>query len=240
MPNETSQIILWGVNVLYIACSCTAITLVIHRWLRGLPLVPFTPRREFEIGGIFTWLRRFVALSRGEQSPLESEHVFSRTQFLADVRIGVIGFLTAFLPMILIHVYCQQFIPYKHPSIEEVKQNPAPALYLQVALRTIIFAPILEELLFRNLLQGILEVYERIIMRSLKVGMRWVFGAIPILLSSLAFAGMHWDHGAAAIPLFPFAMMLGYLYFQTHRLTPSVVAHAMLNLFTMINLWFLT
>ena len=51
----------------------------------------------------------------------------------------------------------------------------------------------------------------------------------PILASSLAFAFVHWDYGPSWVPLFFFALMLGYLYRQTHRLWPSVVAHACLN-----------
>ncbi len=52
---------------------------------------------------------------------------------------------------------------------------------------------------------------------------------MPILLSSFIFAIVHLEYGPSAIPLFFFAVVLGYLYRQTHRLWPSVIAHASLN-----------
>ena len=52
---------------------------------------------------------------------------------------------------------------------------------------------------------------------------------MPVLLSSFVFALVHLEFGPSAIPLFFFALILGYLYRQTHRLLPSVVTHASLN-----------
>jgi membrane protease YdiL (CAAX protease family) len=54
-------------------------------------------------------------------------------------------------------------------------------------------------------------------------------GAAPILASSLVFGLMHWGHGAAPVPLFLFAIVLGFLYQRTHRIWPSMVAHFALN-----------
>jgi membrane protease YdiL (CAAX protease family) len=61
-------------------------------------------------------------------------------------------------------------------------------------------------------------------------------GAAPILVSSLLFALVHWGQGAAPIALFAFALMLGFLYRQTHRLWPSITCHALLNAVTMLGL----
>jgi membrane protease YdiL (CAAX protease family) len=52
---------------------------------------------------------------------------------------------------------------------------------------------------------------------------------VPVYLSSFIFAIMHLDYGPSALALFFFALVLGYLYRQTHRLWPSVMAHASLN-----------
>jgi membrane protease YdiL (CAAX protease family) len=60
----------------------------------------------------------------------------------------------------------------------------------------------------------------------------------PILLSSALFALMHWGQGLAPIPLFFFAVVLGYVYQRTHRLWPSLVAHALLNAGSLALLWF--
>ena len=60
--------------------------------------------------------------------------------------------------------------------------------------------------------------------------------------TSLIFALMHGNQGAAAIPLFFFSVGLGFLYRQTGRITPSLVVHVVLNGFTMsaeiLRLWF--
>lgn len=62
-------------------------------------------------------------------------------------------------------------------------------------------------------------------------------GGVPILISSVLFALVHLGHGAAPIPLFVFALVLGYLYQKTHRIWPSLVAHYALNALSMANLF---
>jgi membrane protease YdiL (CAAX protease family) len=63
------------------------------------------------------------------------------------------------------------------------------------------------------------------------------YGWFPILVSSVAFALAHFGYGPEPVPLFLLAIVLGYLYQRTHRIIPSIVAHALFNLFTMIILW---
>ena len=60
---------------------------------------------------------------------------------------------------------------------------------------------------------------------------------LPIALSSLLFAAVHYGHGVAPIPLFFLALALGYLYQRTHRLLAPIVLHASLNACSMIYLW---
>jgi membrane protease YdiL (CAAX protease family) len=55
----------------------------------------------------------------------------------------------------------------------------------------------------------------------------------PVLVSSLLFALLHFSHGPDWIPLFFFAVGLGYLYRQTHRIWPCIFVHALLNGFSM-------
>ncbi|TWT67594.1 CAAX amino terminal protease self- immunity [Posidoniimonas polymericola] len=51
----------------------------------------------------------------------------------------------------------------------------------------------------------------------------------PVMISSFVFALVHISQGAAIGPLFLFALMLGYLYQRTHRITPSIFAHMTFN-----------
>lgn len=62
--------------------------------------------------------------------------------------------------------------------------------------------------------------------------LRW----LPIIISSILFAGAHYSHGPDPIPLFVLAMGLGYLYRQTHRLLPCIVVHVVLNGFSVLQL----
>jgi membrane protease YdiL (CAAX protease family) len=63
------------------------------------------------------------------------------------------------------------------------------------------------------------------------------FGWMPIVISSLMFAVAHIGNGPDPIPLFFFALGLGYVYQRTHRIVPSIVAHALFNSYAMIALW---
>jgi membrane protease YdiL (CAAX protease family) len=58
-------------------------------------------------------------------------------------------------------------------------------------------------------------------------------GGLPILISSLVFAALHWGNGLDPIPLFVLALGLGYLYQRTHRILPCVVVHFLVNAFAL-------
>ncbi len=63
-------------------------------------------------------------------------------------------------------------------------------------------------------------------------------GYVPIFISAAIFALMHLGQGPAPIPLFFLAIGLGYLYRQTHRATPSIVVHLLINSVSMAIFWF--
>lgn len=56
---------------------------------------------------------------------------------------------------------------------------------------------------------------------------------IPVVVSSLLFALVHIGQGPAPIPIFVFALGLGMVYRQTGRIVPCIVAHFLLNFFSM-------
>jgi len=60
---------------------------------------------------------------------------------------------------------------------------------------------------------------------------------LPIAISSLIFALLHWDHGPDWVALSLLAAGMGYLYQRTHRLVPSLVVHALINSLSMFGLW---
>ena len=62
-------------------------------------------------------------------------------------------------------------------------------------------------------------------------------GWAPLITSAVIFALLHATQGPDPIALLPLALVLGYLYRQTHRIVPSLVAHAFLNATSMLLLW---
>ncbi len=60
---------------------------------------------------------------------------------------------------------------------------------------------------------------------------------LPIALSAIIFALLHFSHGPDWVALTLLATGMGYLYQRTHRLVPSLVVHALLNSLSMWGLW---
>jgi membrane protease YdiL (CAAX protease family) len=63
------------------------------------------------------------------------------------------------------------------------------------------------------------------------------YGWLPILASSLLFGLAHIGYGPEPVPLFLFAILLGYVFQRTNRILPCIVAHALFNAVTMLTLW---
>ena len=55
----------------------------------------------------------------------------------------------------------------------------------------------------------------------------------PVVISSLLFSLVHLGQGPAPIPIFVFGLGLGMIYRQTGRILPCIVAHFLLNCFSM-------
>ncbi|MCC6125851.1 MAG: CPBP family intramembrane metalloprotease [Pirellulales bacterium] len=208
-----------------------------------------------------------------------------------------------------------------HPLAQLLKDKNPLALALALAVGVVI-APIVEEVFFRLLLIGWLESSERRWRRKLRNLLRFVpRGMLPIILSSLVFASLHyrtespeieetnlilslsaagivnllvlafslvWVHRhsgatpkdlgwdaerfredvlagvtaffAIALPIFAlqidltyyllpkgyapdpitlffFAIVLGLLYYRTHRIVPSIVLHMLLNASSLAMVW---
>jgi membrane protease YdiL (CAAX protease family) len=63
------------------------------------------------------------------------------------------------------------------------------------------------------------------------------YGWTPIFVSSFLFGLAHFGYGPEPIPLFVFAIFLGYIYQRTHRILPCIIAHGLFNLVSMLALW---
>lgn len=209
-----------------------------------------------------------------------------------------------------------------HPLMVLMNEDPSVWTLLLCGAVAILMAPIVEEFLFRLLLQGWMESAEGRLRRWFPAVRRLIPGTVPIVLASLLFASLHYrasapvtdprrlmisfvavalaslltmaaaivlvrlrtgatarDFGfvpeklpadvglgllaflALAAPiyllqvdlrfwlpthpvvdpitLFFFAMALGTLYYRTHRIVPSIVAHMALNTTSLIWAWYI-
>ncbi|HTQ38288.1 MAG TPA: CPBP family intramembrane glutamic endopeptidase [Pirellulales bacterium] len=187
---------------------------------------------------------------------------FQPTKIVFDLTCGAIAFAAIAPVVYAVQIVSEAFITqYHHPLIKAVQQHPDPVTWIMVTLSAVIVAPVTEEFFFRGLLQGWLEKIELDYCRRLgRVAatsaaedypadaaheahtqpqflqhglLNLPLGTVPILLSSTLFALTHLGQGAAHIPLFVLALVLGFLYQRTHRLLPSVVVHFLLNAITM-------
>lgn len=147
-------------------------------------------------------------------------------------------------------------IQYEHDTLSLLSDNFSPLTVFATWYGAVLAAPICEELIFRGVLQGWLQrvVLQRsdqdklseliggwssqtdadvALTRSASLDwqrFRWWF---PIFASSAVFAAIHLGQGAAPIPLFLFAIGLGFLFRFSGSLIPCIILHFMLNAFTM-------
>lgn len=153
---------------------------------------------------------------------LRPQHIgISLKEFGRMALWGVGGWL-ANLPVLLVlfavTVFLSRWLPSaSHPLGEELSSPGGVAVSLVVAA---IIAPILEEVVFRGLLfQGL--------------GLRIHGVALPVVLSSLAFASIHPQGPATWLVLGWIGAMGCLLVHQTGSLIPAIVMHALHN-FTII------
>lgn len=213
-----------------------------------------------------------------------------------DLLIGVFAFLLIGGPVYLIQYLLAQQWKSTHPIIELVLANPSMEFFVAAGFSAVIVAPIVEEFVFRVLIQGWCEklasfrgdptvlllgrlrLHEQADIAGAAAETTQDVGASdptvpqddnkphaspveeetteedptiheeatittqhmpsedqpcvavwPIFASATMFALMHYSHGPDPIPLFFFALGLGYLYRQTHRILPCIVVHFLLN-----------
>lgn len=151
-----------------------------------------------------------------------------------------------------------------HPTLEQLLNDPDWRVMAAAFFAAVIVAPLFEEFIFRLLLQGALERLETERLSGWETtpsdsetvlsaassegdssGESRAGGELssdasrevlwsPILASSLAFGLAHFTHGPAPISLIVFAVVLGYVYQRTHRITPCIIAHAAFNALSLV------
>lgn len=144
---------------------------------------------------------------------------------LADMGIGLEGFLLALLPTEILMVATAPFRNRENQNALLTLLSDSNDLWTIAIIfaAAVVVAPLYEELVFRVILQGLL---------TSRVGPGT---AIP--LTAAAFAAIHGVTDAAA--LLPLALILGYVFDRRHSYLSVLVIHGMFNA-TMLTLALLT
>jgi membrane protease YdiL (CAAX protease family) len=83
---------------------------------------------------------------------------FSARQLWSDLKLGLTGFVMLAPPVYAIQGLLVYFWkPSKHPLMEMFKESPDPGFFAVLFAAAAVVAPLFEELVFRVLLQGLLE-----------------------------------------------------------------------------------
>ncbi len=134
-------------------------------------------------------------------------------------------------------------VEYKHPTVDAIRKNPQALVLIPSWISAVVCAPIIEEVLFRGVLQGWLQRlnvrpalgWDRLLLgdrpgtEAERDGARH-FSWMAILVTSILFGGAHTNQGPAPITLFVFSLGLGYLYQRTGSLLACIAMHMLLNL----------
>ena len=180
----------------------------------------------------------------------EDEFGLARRQIAGGIRAGAIGFCM-WVPLVwAIQSILVYYIEYTHPSFDRVNQSGNPRTLIDTWIAAVVIAPVVEELLFRGVVQSWLQ---RIRPETRSNPTALISGGpiaaiekagsgidlprkihIPaILITSLLFGLAHFSQGPAPVSLFVLSLGLGYLYQRTGSLVACIVMHMVLNAVTM-------
>jgi membrane protease YdiL (CAAX protease family) len=156
-----------------------------------------------------------------------------------DLIVGGWLWMAAILPVFSVQLFFTQVLKYEshHPLIELAQDGPTLAMMIGATIAAAVIAPWVEEFVFRVVLQGWLEGEQVRLRQERDPEADERPGYAPLVIASLVFAGLHFSNGPDPIAIFVLSLFLGYAYRQTHRITPSLVIHAGINGWTMLNLW---
>ena len=106
------------------------------------------------LAGIFSVIVTLLWLSLLNPRAIEKLQLFPRWQ---DIRLGLRASLWILPPVGLISLVVSLLVPYEHPVLDTLAESPTPLLFVGMFVGTAIVAPLVEEFMFRVILQGGLE-----------------------------------------------------------------------------------
>ncbi len=164
-----------------------------------------------------------------------------KKNILKSIAIGILAWLIIFPFIFLLSQIIDSLLAYffkiknlpNQLAVEYMKNAlKSPSTFILALFSTLVFAPLVEEYLFRGLLQNFLKSYISV--------------SKAILVSSFIFALFHFAPGQKAANLtivsclFIFSLVLGFLYEKYKTLWAPIVLHATFNFLSILNLLFFT
>ncbi|HAN99038.1 MAG TPA: hypothetical protein DCQ98_17110 [Planctomycetaceae bacterium] len=178
------------------------------------------------------------------QFPRETRDWFGRLTPGRSIMVAFV-LIVGCLPLVLrLHQFVSVWlVPYDHATLAALRDAPSAATIFWRLLHTVVMTPLFEELLYRGFVLGALMRLAAVRTFDLQ---RLLFGDRPsdekpeaagkrapfwpVLIAALLFAAAHANQGAAPIPLFVLAVLLGESVRRTGSLMPAILTHAALNL----------
>lgn len=190
VPEEV--VLLVGNLALLAVATCVGmIAAIVGRRRRGLPILPFEPRRPVP----WRWYDVLLIVAISQASVLLVESFLSRPPSTAEPPEAVAVEQTPVEPADEpasseeVGNHARKAGP--HPLVVLIHKEPGSQTVLLAFLAAVVIAPLVEEFLFRLVLQGWLERVEMRLPGPLAIR-RWARGALPILISAALFASMHY------------------------------------------------
>jgi uncharacterized protein len=134
-----------------------------------------------------------------------------------DMLVGLAGFLASLAPVFLVTKVLADLgwrgPDDKHLFFKILDGDSGHEILGWIALSVVVVAPLAEELLYRVLLQGWSQAH--------------IAPWKAIVFSATIFSLAHQEHDW--LPLFPLALILGYVYHRTRSYLATVVLHSLFN-----------
>lgn len=157
-----------------------------------------------------------VVYSLGVERPEKGEEIPKPLSAARAVSLGILALVVAMGPVLMVQLQLAKFVETdsSHPLLKFIgKKNSADAIFW-VGAAAVVTAPLLEELIYRVILQG---WFRSQMNRNLAV-----------ILSAVIFSFVHgWP---AMVGLFPLAVVLGVLFDRTNSYLAVVTTHAAFNM----------
>lgn len=129
-----------------------------------------------------------------------------------QITTGLAAAFAAILPTVLVGLLMQG-AGEEQQAIRWLRESESPRLWIIMFASATVAAPLLEELIFRSVIQGWLTSFIR--------------PEPAITWTAMLFAAVHgWP---AMVGLMPFALIIGYVYYQTRSLLTVVIMHMTFN-----------